>query len=287
MERKTSLFEADLHCHTTASDGVLSPAEVVCLAAELGLKALAITDHDTIHGWREAAEAGVRYHIHILSGLELSTDWAGKEVHILGYGMDNSSPYLSEKLERLREGREKRADRILERLESLGIKIASGEVEKFAKGGSIGRPHIAQALAAVGYVKDVEEAFDRYLRVGAPAYVPHLKLTPEEGIALIQEAGGVAVLAHPGPQRLEDGLLAWLEAGLRGIEVCHSEHTPADEIRYREVARKYGLIPTGGSDFHGETVRADVSLGGWGASLDIVREIMEAAGASGTLKKNS
>ncbi len=277
MDLAADLYETDLHCHTTASDGSLSPTELVQLAAKLGLKGLGITDHDTIQGWEEAVEAGENYQIRILKGLELNTNWHGKEVHILGYEVDSSSTLLTDKLKDLRKAREKRMVEILDRFKGLGITISVGEVQQFAHGESIGRPHIAQALIERGYVSNIQEGFDRYIGRGAPAYVPRNNLTPEEGIHLIREAHGVAVLAHPGVQRLEDGIPTWVQAGLQGIEVLHSQHNSDDELRYLEIAREYRLLTTGGSDFHGEVCKPGVNLGGWGASLDVLRQIHDLA----------
>ncbi len=277
MELPLDLYEADLHCHTTASDGLLSPTELVQLAARLGLKGIGITDHDTIQGWKEAEEAGAKYQIRILKGVELNTYWKGKEVHILGYEVDRSSNYLTDQLRDLREAREKRMVEILDRLKDLGINIAVNEVQQFAQGESVGRPHIAQALIERGYVRNIREGFDRYLRMGAPAYVPRNNLTPEEGILLIREAHGVAVLAHPGVQRLEEGIPVWAKAGLQGIEVLHSQHTPDDEVRYLEIAQEYRLLTTGGSDFHGEASKPGANLGRWGVSLDVIQQIHDLA----------
>ena len=277
MDSAFDLYEADLHCHTTASDGLLSPAELVQLAAQVGLKGIGITDHDTIQGWQEAEEAGANYHIQILKGIELNTNWDGKEVHILGYELDSSSDYLTDKLRDLRNAREERILKILGRFKDLGIKIAFDEVQQFAQGESIGRPHIAQALIERGYVRDVKEGFDRYIGIGAPAYIPSYKLTPEEGIHLIREAQGVAVLAHPGVLRLEEGIPDWVKAGLQGIEVRHSQHSPDDEKKYLQIAQEYRLLTTGGSDFHGEACKPGVNLGGWGVSLDVFRQILDLA----------
>lgn len=278
MNSGTELYEADLHCHTTASDGLLSPTELVQLAAELGLKAIGLTDHDTIQGWEEAEQAGAMYRIQIIRGLELSTDWLGKEVHILGYALDSSSNYLTDRLMDLREAREKRIVKILNRLRDLGIVVEVEDVQQFVQGESMGRPHVAQALVKRGYVKDTKEGFERYLRLGAPAYVPHFKLTPEEGISLVREAGGVAVLAHPGILGLGEEIPDWVRVGLQGIEVKHSEHTPEDEVKYAQLAREHNLLPTGGSDFHGEAFKAGVNLGGWGVTLETVEKILALAG---------
>lgn len=277
MELSLELYEADLHCHTTASDGLLSPTELIQLAARLGLKGIGITDHDTIKGWKEAEEAGAKYQIQILKGVELNTLWKGKEVHILGYEVDRSSNYLTDQLRDLREVREKRMVEILDRLKDLGINIAVNDVLQFAQGESVGRPHIAQALIERRYVRNIREGFDRYLGMGAPAYVPRNNLTPEEGILLIREAHGVAVLAHPGVQRLEEGIPGWAKVGLQGIEVLHSQHTPDDEVRYLKIAQEYRLLTTGGSDFHGEAGKPSANLGRWGVSLDVLRQIQDLA----------
>lgn len=270
-------YEADLHCHTTASDGLLSPTELVKLAVKSGLKGIGITDHDTIQGWKEAEEAGTKYQIQILKGIELNTTWEGKEVHILGYEVDRSSSELLDQLRVLHEAREKRMLKILARFKNQGMNISVDEVQKFAQGESIGRPHIAQVLVERGYVKNIREGFDSYLGVGASAYVPRNNLTPEEGILLIREAHGVAVLAHPGAQRLNEEIPAWVKVGLQGIEVLHSQHTLDDESRYLEIAQEYRLLTTGGSDFHGEGNKPGVNLGGWGVSLNVIQQIRDLA----------
>lgn len=275
MDSAFTLFEADLHCHTTASDGLLTPTELIFLASELGLKGIGITDHDTIQGWNEAEEAGGKHQIRLLRGIELSTEWQGKEVHILGYEVDGSSSYLTDKLRYLRQAREQRMLKILDRLEAQGIHICVDEVLQFVQGESIGRPHIAHALMERGYVSSIGEGFDRYIGMGAPAYVPRHELTPEEGIEIVRAANGVAVLAHPGVYGLDEGISAWVEAGLQGIEVLHSGHNPEDEKRYRALAQEHHLLTTGGSDFHGEARKPGVQLGRWGVSLDVIQQILD------------
>lgn len=277
MDLAFTLYEADLHCHTTASDGLLTPTELIRLAAELGLKGIGITDHDTIQGWEEAEEVGAKHQIQVLRGIELSTEWQGKEVHILGYEVDRSSTYFNDRLRDLRQAREQRMRRILDRLETKGIHIGVDEIQQFAQGESIGRPHIAHALLERGYVKSIGEGFDRYLGKGASAYIPRYKLTPEEGIEIVRAAHGVAVLAHPGVHRLEEGIPAWVEVGLQGIEVSHSDHKPEDEKKYRALAQEYHLLATGGSDFHGEALKPGVKLGRWGVSVDVIKEILDLA----------
>lgn len=272
-----SQVQADLHCHTTASDGLLSPKEVVRLAAEAGLQAVGITDHDTIAGWKEAEVAGTEARLEIVRGIELSAEWDGLEVHILGYELDAESPSLKEHLNGLRTARHRRMLKIIEQLGLLGIRIRAEEVYRIATGESIGRPHLAQVLMDRGYAESIREAFERYLGQGAPAYVPRFKLSPEEGIELVRAAKGVAVLAHPGVGKLDERIPAWVEAGLQGLEVSHSEHGPDEERRCRAIAENLHLVMTGGSDFHGEERKPGVTVGGWGVSMAVVRELKELA----------
>lgn len=269
--------EADLHCHSTASDGLLTPWELVKTAAERRLMAIGITDHDTMSGWDEAVKAGSHYGIDILRGVELNTDYAGIEVHILGYELDPKTCVLQEKLQILRNARYNRVFAILEKLQNLGIDISRTEIQKITVGESVGRPHIAQALVNKGVVQTIKEAFDRYIGLGAPAYVPRYKHSPEEGIALVREAGGVAVLAHPGVHGLSKSIPQWIKSGLQGIEVTHSEHSPEDERHYRELAEQYNLLMTGGSDYHGEVRKPGIHLGDWGTSYEVVEEIRRIA----------
>jgi len=278
IRRAAGFVEADLHCHTTASDGLLSPAEVVRLAAQCGLRAVGITDHDTIEGWGEAMAAGREHGVDVVRGIELNTDWGGVEVHILGYEMDPESRELEQRLQELRRARWLRVGAILARLAELGIPLAASEVERYVQGEAVGRPHIAQALIARGYVQSTREAFERYLGQGAPAYVPRFKIAPEEGIGLIRAAHGVPVLAHPGARRLEAAIPGWIKAGLQGIEVRHSEHGPAEEARCRELGARYNLVLTGGSDFHGEVRKPGAILGRWGVPYGVVEQIRALAG---------
>lgn len=267
--------EADLHCHTTASDGLLTPYKLIQAASEIGLKAVGITDHDTVGGWSESLTAGKEFGIEILKGIELNTEWQGTEVHILGYEPDQDFKPFQDKLQELREARMNRMLKILDRLHEMNIDISVNEIKSIAKGESVGRPHIAQALTQHGYVNTTKEAFDQYIGAGAPAYVPRFKLTPKEGIDLIRKAGGVAVLAHPGQHHLEKHIPFWVKEGLQGVEVSHSDHTPEDEHHYRVLAKKLHLIMTGGSDFHGEGRKIGVKLGGWGVSYEVVEQIRD------------
>jgi len=247
---------ADLHLHTTASDGLLAPAEVVRRAYEAGLAGMAVTDHDTMAGVEEALREGARVGIEVLAGVEISTSWEGRDIHVLGYGPDWRQPLWQERLAQLREGRERRNERILARLGELGLVVTMEEVRaaagKAAADESVGRPHIAAVLLAKGVVASMREAFDRYLAEGAAAYVAVPKVTPQEAVAWIRQAGGASVLAHPGLYG-DDRLIELLASeGLAGLEVAHSDHTAEQEARYASLAAQLDLIATAGSDFHGE-----------------------------------
>jgi predicted metal-dependent phosphoesterase TrpH len=247
----------DLHCHSTCSDGSFRPSELVELALQEGVEALALTDHDTMAGWEELRAAAEGTALRVVPGVEVSADFPGETPHILGYGVARDCLRFNEMLERLRGGRETRNRSILERMEGLGVPVEWHEVVALSGGGVIGRPHIAQAMVARGYVRNTKKAFDRFLGRGAAAYVDRFRYSPEEVIEGIHAAGGVAVLAHPGclkmgRQRLTGQLALWAGAGLDGIETYYPDHTPAHQSFYETMAVRFGLIPTGGSDFHGK-----------------------------------
>jgi len=257
----------DLHCHSTASDGTLSPAEVVALAVSCGLSALALTDHDTIGGVAEAAEAAAKSGIDFMPGIEISCDVPRPAtMHLLGYGVDLVSPVLLDLTTRLIGGRNDRNPRIIQKLNELGVAITMEEVEAEAGGNVVGRPHIAAILHRKGYVSSIKQAFDKYLAQGAPAYFDKERLTARQAIELVQQSGGLAVLAHPVQLRTEnDAQLERIvkdltDLGLAGIEVIHSDHDAALVEKYTSLADRYGLLKTGGSDFHG-TNKKNISLG--------------------------
>lgn len=246
-----------MHTHTTASDGKQSPSDNVRLAAEAGLAAVAITDHDTVAGVSEALDAGFRYGIVVVPGVEISTADNGTDIHILGYGISWRDPVLLGRLEELRAVRGQRNERILARLNELGMPIAMEEVAAEAQtsprgDGSIGRPHIADVLVRRGFAANMKDAFDRYLGEGGAAHIVPPRIAPEEAIRWIHEAGGVAVVAHPGLYRNDELVERLLEVGgADGIEAFHSDHDEAAEQRYSRMAAKAGKLVTGGSDFHG------------------------------------
>jgi predicted metal-dependent phosphoesterase TrpH len=240
----------ELHCHTTCSDGSLTPTQLVQAAAVAGVKALAISDHDTTQGWDEAIVAGDRYGVEIVPALELSTLWRGQSLHILGFYPDQARlhPFLQERI----QGRIRRAYLIKERLTELGYPITLPETE------SIGRPHIAQALVSAGYVKTPQEAFDRFLHDHGPAYIPYEPLSAVEGVTLLRACGAVPVWAHPYLFRgdsLERTLRILVEAGLLGLEAFHPEHNKSVTKQLQHLAHRYHLLVTGGSDYHGPNGR--------------------------------
>lgn len=249
--------KVDLHTHTTASDGMFPPAMNVKLAKEAGLHGLAITDHDTVAGVPEALLAGAELGIAVVPGVEISTSEQGKDIHILGYGISIDDPDLLLRLQALRNTRNRRNEEILTKLAELDMRVTLEELESAAgkssqKEGSIGRPHIARALMDKGYVTDIREAFDRYLGEGMPAYASLARISPFEAIRWIHEAGGIAIIAHPGLYDMDELVLALLDTGeADGLEAFHSDHDREMERRYEEWALSRGKITTGGSDFHG------------------------------------
>lgn len=253
----------DLHIHTTASDGSLTPTQVVQLARKKGFSLIAVTDHDTMGGVAEALEAGKKYNVDVVPGVEISSG-VTLEVHMLGYGMSPDHPVMKAMMEDMRAARVERMERIIENLQKMGVPITVEEVEAVA-GGAIGRPHIAQVLIAHGLVPDVRTAFREYIGVGAKAYVERRKMTSEQVIANIRAAGGVPVLAHGGLLRISEvELNQWIDSmakkGLMGLECYHNAHTPQMERLLRAAAERNGLLVTGGSDFHGAS-RPDVEMG--------------------------
>lgn len=267
----------DLHVHTTASDGLFTPAQVINEALRLGLTGVAITDHDTTDGIEEALAEVRRLALGdrflVIPGIELNTEGGEREIHILGYFIDWHHPRLLQRLGEVLEARGKRVINMVEKLNHLGIKVSVEEVRQEAKGEVIGRPHVAQVLIKNGYVSSVKEAFERYIGRNGPAYVPRYKFEPSEAIQLIKEAGGVPVLAHPGLIG-DDGLTRKLiHLGVKGLEVYYPEHSKADERRYLAMAEEYGLIVTGGSDFHGDPNNRAAWLGSVAVDGKVVKDL--------------
>ena len=246
----------DLHTHSNRSDGTLTPAEVVRLAADRELDVVALTDHDTTEGLEEADATGREVGVRVVPGVEFSAEYEGTSIHVLCYWPDVTDPGLVAELGRLRDTRLRRGELMVEKLQALGLPISFERVREIAGGGNIVRPHVAQAMVEAGIVETEKDAFDRYIADGGPASVPKHALDPVDAVALIRSAGGACVLAHPGmwgdqtsvPDELIERMAA---AGMAGLEVDHCDHTPEQRAYYGAVAERLGLIPTGGSDCHG------------------------------------
>ncbi len=247
----------DLHTHSTASDGSDSPTELVERAARYGLEALALTDHDTQSGIAEAKEAANQVGIRLIPGVELSLEVDKGGMHLVVLWLEPGSGPLQDRLAELQDGRTDRNRLILERLESLGMPITAEELEEEAGGGSVGRPHIAAVMMARGYVPDIRTAFDEWLGTGKPAYVSRVRLSPEEAIRLSSDSGAATVLAHPHTLEIHSShemaeLLERLKgAGLTGIESYYGSYRQHERDGYAALARRFGLVPSGGSDYHG------------------------------------
>jgi predicted metal-dependent phosphoesterase TrpH len=271
----------DLHTHSNASDGTFAPAEVVRLAKEGGLKALALTDHDTVAGLAEAEAAGPKYGVEVIPGVEISARFPGGSMHVLGLGLEYGDGQLSERLAVLQQARADRNPQIIAKLNALGVKITLEQVARISGQGQMGRPHIARALMESGYVHSIQEAFDLYLRNDGKAYVPKFRFPPAEAIAMIRDVRGVPVLAHPftlnlgSAYALKNTLLELKALGLAGLECIYSEHTPEQEALYLKLAGELGLLVTGGSDFHGDN-KPEITLGHMPGQERLTYERLEA-----------
>lgn len=288
----------DLHLHSTNSDGSDTPAELVIGGRRAGLTAMALTDHDTMRGVDEFLGACRAQGVIGIAGVEISVtvEEGHGGLHLLGYGMNPEHALLKESLACLLDGRAWRNSRILAKLNELGLKLEWAEVQAHAGENVIARPHFALAMMARAYVASVPEAFDRYLAKGRPAYVERYRLSPEEGIRMIREAGGVAVIAHPfswetDDAKLEAGLRRLKDMGLAGIEAQYSEYKAEQTLTLLRLAKKLGLLRTGGSDYHG-LAKPDIALGRGFGSLCVpddylppLLQAMEAARAQGPAEK--
>jgi len=243
--------KADLHTHTMYSDGALSPYELLQKAKSVGLRTISITDHDSVDGLDEAKEYAKELNIEVVPGIELSASFNSEEVHILGYFIDYHNKTLLDVLALFCDGRMKRAERIVDKLNQMNIPLKLESVLATLKGNSIGRPHIATALVNEGHAHSYYDAFNKYIGDGRPAYEKKLDFSVEETIQLIAACGGLSFLAHPGRLVTKNALFSLIKAGLDGIEVIHPSHSP-DLVRYyRGIVNEYSLLESGGSDFHG------------------------------------
>jgi len=278
-------LKIDLHIHSTASDGTLSPLEILRLAHELDLKAIALTDHDTVAGSKEALALNIPATLNFLTGVEISAalppSFAGSgSFHVLGYAIDINDPVLNQTLKQLQQARKNRNPRIMEVLNSLGFKMTLNEVRQEVGDCQLGRPHIAQLMVKKGLVQSINEAFDKYLGQGQPAYVDKYRISAAGAIEMISNAGGIPVLAHPyllqtkNDRILEELVVTLTRMGLKGIEVYYPEHTPRQTALYADIARRHRLLITGGTDFHG-ALNPKIQLGTGTGDLHIPYSLYE------------
>ena len=275
--------EIDLHTHSTASDGTMRPAELVAAALAIGLKAIALTDHDTVQGLPEACTAGNELGLEVIGGCELSVDFAQGSMHLLGLWLPQHPLRLQTTLDQLSSLRKTRNESIIANLNSYGVDITYAELEEITDGGSIGRPHIAQLLVEKGLAVNFQDAFMRWLRPGTKGYAPKEKLLPRQAIELLKEEQATVILAHPCTLRLEkyelEAVVRELKGwGLDGIEVFYSMHTQAQTNFFAGLCSKLDLLPSAGSDFHGDN-KPNIALGrgkgGLRPSYDLVRRMKE------------
>jgi len=269
----------DLHVHSNASDGRLSPAEIVSRSVARGLAVIALTDHDTVDGIGPALEAARAFaSLKVIPGVEISTDIPAGEAHVLGYFIDYNDPDLLADLERMRDSRRVRARKMVARLADLGLTMQWERVLEIAGGATVGRPHVAQALMEKGHIKSFPEAFTRYIGRDGPAYVERDKMTPAQAVALILRANGLPVLAHPFTVPDPEAMVAELQtAGLIGIEVYYKDFSDDDISRLLSLSERYGLIPTGGTDYHGLDPSTETDIGGVEVPAECVDRLLALA----------
>ncbi|MDP2917204.1 MAG: PHP domain-containing protein [Dehalococcoidia bacterium] len=269
----------DLHVHTTASDGRFTPVEIVQKAVEYGLSHIAITDHDALDGIGAAMQAAEAYPwLTVIAGVEINTDVSSGELHVIGYFIDYYNQELIDTLERLRDSRVERARKMVEKLKKLGVYIEMERVKELAGSGAVGRPHIARAMQEKGYIREYREAFSKYIGRDAPAYVERDKINPVEAVKLVKRARGLPVLGHPFTFENPEAMLAELKPlGLAGIEAYYDGYTAEQVSQLVELADKYDLVPTGGSDYHGVDPLNETSLGGSGVPQQSVERLIALA----------
>ncbi len=268
--------KADLHIHTTASDGLMDPDEVVRWAGIKRLKAIGITDHDTINGICPAEEASSKYGVEVVPGIELSTLYKDEEIHILGYYIDYKAGWFLETLEKIQNSRYERAANIVDRLKGIDIDISLDQVKSVAGSGAIGRPHIARAMIDKGYISNIKEAFQKYIGKGCPAYVERYKLSSCEAIDTINKLGGISVLAHPGLIKNKAYISEIVSLGVEGIEAYHSKHDDETVRNALAIAESEKLLVTGGSDCHGMKVNNEPIMGNCSVDYKYVEMLKEA-----------
>ncbi len=261
------MSKVDLHLHTIHSDGTMKVGEVINRAAQAGFSAIAITDHDCIDGVADAIRIGKEAGLKVVSGVELSAIYQNHDIHILGYFFDLKNEKLNAELQKFITARYERGEKIVEKLNKLGIRISFEDVRKRVKGRTVGRPHVAEALVKVGVCKTVREAFDSFLAEGKPAYVPKYKISVKDAIELIHQAGGIASLAHPGISRADDFIEQFAKWDLDAVEAMHSKHWDVQVDYFKMRAEQTGLLISGGSDCHGEK-RGEPTFGPYFISME-------------------
>ncbi len=275
----------DLHIHSTASDGTLTPTEILTLAQQLGLKAIAITDHDTVEGSKEALSLKIIPDQNFLTGVEISTSFPAPfscngSLHLLGYGIDVDNLPLNKALLKLKQARKNRNPGIIKCLKSLGMDISLNELSDKFQDTQVGRPHIARLMIEKGFVKSIDEAFDNFLGTGKPAYVDKYRISCEEAATTIIDAGGIPVLAHPGlikfksDETLEDLIVILKKMGLKGIEAYYPEHSSEYASMCKNFANRFDLLVTGGTDFHG-SIKPDIQMGSGSGDFSVPFELYE------------
>lgn len=266
---------ADLHLHTIFSDGTYSPFELVSESKKADLSAIAVVDHDTVGAISPAIEIAKTENIEVLAGIELSSEYNGLEIHILGYLIDYKNKHLIEKLETLKKNRIERIYKILDKLKGMGITLNPQGIFDIARQGTVGRLHVARAMVLEGKVSSIFEAFQRYIGDKCPAYVLGFKFSPQEAIKLIKDSGGIAVLAHPYTLHNDDLILEFIDYGLMGLEVYYPEHSQAMINFYLNLAKKHNLLVTGGSDCHGDA-KPEIRIGSIKIPYELVERLKEA-----------
>lgn len=272
----------DLHTHSTASDGTLTPCQVVEAAAKAGLSAIALTDHDTLAGLQEAMKAAAFFHIRVIPGIELSCDYKGKDIHIVGLDLDLADPSLDRSIHSLLRRRDKRNEGMIRKMRAAGIDITLEKLRQRDGDAVLTRANFARYLTDIGFCSSIREVFDHYLGPDMPFYVPKDPVSPSEVIRIITRAGGVPVLAHPlsyglNLSELETFIDRFKPDGLKAMEVFYSTHTPEDERNMRRLAEKKGLFMSGGSDFHG-AAKPDIAIGKGYGRLFVPEDLLEKMG---------
>lgn len=261
--------KADLHIHTTFSDGFYTPEEIVSKAKSSGLDAISITDHDSLNAFAQASEAGKKMGIEVIPGVEISTDIQGKEIHILAYYIEPGNPEIERYLEFFRDERINRAERIIRKLNNLGFSISMEDVLKHTENRSVGRPHIAQAMVDKGVVSNFYEAFNKYIGNDCPAYEKKVHISPKSAFKIINDAGGLSFIAHPA-NMAENLIKELIEVGVDGIEVYHPSHSSQQVRFYKGIVNEYFLLESGGSDFHGGRREDEKNFGKYFANYSCI-----------------